>query len=101
MIRRSQVLIFEPPVGIKSSLLRTFKGLPPARVNRAPAERYVRLLTSAILCPPRVLFRSRLYFLLAWLHAVVLERLRYVPVGWSKGFEFSEVRVVEIRDDVL
>lgn len=33
---------------------------------------------------------SRLVFLLAWLHAVVLERLRYVPVGWSKSFEFSE-----------
>ena len=35
--------------------------------------------------------RSRLYFLLAWIHCVILERLRYAPVGWSKGFEFSEV----------
>merc|ERR1712154_416856 len=34
--------------------------------------------------------RSRLYILLAWLHAVILERLRFCPIGWSKAFEFSE-----------
>jgi dynein heavy chain 1 len=34
--------------------------------------------------------RSRLHFLLAWLHAVVQERLRYAPLGWSKTFEFNE-----------
>eukprot|EP00954_Amorphochlora_amoebiformis_P019954 1335897-Amorphochlora_amoeboformis.AAC.1 len=33
---------------------------------------------------------SRLYFLLAWLHSVVLERLRFTPVGWTKSFQFSE-----------
>ena len=72
LIRLSHLVIFEPPVGVKASLQRTFSALPPARVNRAPAE------------------RSRLYILLAWLHAVVLERLRYTPVGWAKAFEFSE-----------
>lgn len=45
-------------MGIKSSLKRMFSALPAARVNKAPVE------------------RSRLYFLLAWLHAVILERLR-------------------------
>jgi dynein heavy chain 1 len=34
--------------------------------------------------------RSRLYFLLAWFHAVIQERLRYVPLGWSKHYEFTE-----------
>jgi len=34
--------------------------------------------------------RSRLYFLLAWFHAVVQERLRYAPLGWTKMFEFNE-----------
>lgn len=72
LLRQSQIIMYEPPVGIKSSLTRTFLSLNPDRVNKAPAE------------------RSRLYFLLAWLHAVVLERLRYRPVGWTKGFEFSE-----------
>jgi dynein heavy chain 1 len=72
LLRVSTVLIYEPPMGVKSSLLRTFSSLPPERVNRAPAE------------------RGRLYLLLAWLHAVIQERLRYTPVGWSKRFDFSE-----------
>lgn len=27
---------------------------------------------------------------MAWLHAIVQERLRYTPLGWSKHYEFSE-----------
>lgn len=34
--------------------------------------------------------RSRLHFLLAFLHAVILERKRYAPFGWSKLYEFSD-----------
>ena len=34
--------------------------------------------------------RARMYFLLAWFHAIVQERLRYSPLGWSKVYEFSE-----------
>lgn len=34
--------------------------------------------------------RARLYFLLAWFHAIVQERLRYCPLGWAKHYEFSE-----------
>lgn len=72
LLRMSNLILFEPPVGIKSSLRRSWAALTPARVNRAPAE------------------RGRLYFLLAWLHGLVLERLRYTPVAWVKPFEFSE-----------
>jgi len=72
LLRMSNLLIFEPPLGLKASLRRSFAALSPQRVDRAPAE------------------RGRLYFLLAWLHAVVLERLRYTPAGWAKPFEFSE-----------
>ena len=56
----------EPPHGVRASLLQSFAAMPSARVDRAPAE------------------RARCYFLLAWLHACVLERLRYAPVGWTK-----------------
>lgn len=72
LFRMSTVIIFEPPVGLKAALVRTFSNMPKARVNKKPKE------------------RSRLYFLLAWLHSVILERLRYQPVGWTKGFEFGE-----------
>ena len=58
--------MFEPPHGVRASLLQSFAAMPGARVDRAPAE------------------RARCYFLLAWLHACVLERLRYAPVGWTK-----------------
>lgn len=34
----------------------------------------------------------RLFFLLCWFHALVTERLRYVPLGWSHKYEFSQVR---------
>lgn len=56
----------------QASLLRTFASVPTGRVSRAPVE------------------RARLYFLLAWFNAVVQERLRYVPLGWSKHYEFNE-----------
>ncbi|ETO07860.1 dynein, partial [Reticulomyxa filosa] len=72
LLRKSLILINEPPLGIKASLQRTFHQLSSSRVERAPRE------------------RGRLYVLLAWLHAMVLERLRFEPIGWSKAFEFSE-----------
>jgi len=63
----------EPPSGIKSSLLRSYRTVfQPERTNKAPCE------------------RARLYFLVAWLHAVIIERLRYLPIGWSKRYEFNE-----------
>ena len=31
-----------------------------------------------------------IHFSLAWIHAIIEERLRYVPFGWSKLYEFNE-----------
>lgn len=64
--------MFEPPPGIRANLLRTFSTVPANRMMKAPSE------------------RARLYFLLAWFHAIVQERLRYVPLGWAKKYEFNE-----------
>lgn len=73
LIRQSYKLVFEPPDGIKASLQRSYKQVfTQARSDRAPTE------------------RARLHFLLAWTHAVILERLRYTPIGWTKVYEFNE-----------
>lgn len=72
LLRAGRAFVYEPPPGIKANLLRTFNAIPPAQMMRAPSE------------------RSKLYFLLAWFHAIVQERLRYKPLGWSKLYEFNE-----------
>jgi len=81
LIRLSRVYVFEPPSGVKASLQRSFtQVLTPEKTDRAPVE------------------RCRLHFLLAFMHAVVLERLRFHPVGWSKKYEFSDADQVCGRD---
>jgi dynein heavy chain 1 len=72
LLRQSTIFSFQPPPGIKANLLHSFSVMNTARVEKQPVE------------------RGRLYFLQAWFHAVVQERLRYAPLGWSKMFEFNE-----------
>jgi len=72
LLRAGRILTFEPPDGIKANMLRTFNSISANRVNKSPNE------------------RARMYFLLAWFHAIIQERLRYTPLGWSKKYEFNE-----------
>ena len=72
ILRQSRILMNEPPPGIKANLLDSLRNIPPSRLSQGPAE------------------KVRLYFLLAWFHAVVQERLRYVPLGWSKTYDFND-----------
>ncbi|XP_046751875.1 dynein heavy chain, cytoplasmic isoform X5 [Diprion similis] len=72
LLRAGRIFVFEPPPGIRANLLRTFSTVPASRMMKAPNE------------------RARLYFLLAWFHAIVQERLRYCPLGWAKYYEFNE-----------
>jgi len=65
ILRQSRVIMNEPPPGVRANLLDTLRGLPQNRLTTGPAE------------------KARLFFLLAWFHAVVQERLRYLPLGWS------------------
>jgi len=57
---------------ITANAVCTRTNIPPLMFLQAPNE------------------RARLYFLLAWFHAVIQERLRYAPLGWSKKYEFGE-----------
>ncbi|CAH1756141.1 13650_t:CDS:10 [Entrophospora sp. SA101] len=72
LLRLSRILMFEPPPGIKANLQESLKSIPHSRISKGPTE------------------RVRLYFLLSWLHAIVQERLRYVPLGWTKIYEFND-----------
>lgn len=72
ILRQGRVLMNEPPPGIRANILESLRSIAPARLATGPAE------------------KTRLYFLLAWFHAVVQERLRYVPLGWSKAYEFND-----------
>nr|CCA15174.1 Cytoplasmic dynein 1 heavy chain 1 putative [Albugo laibachii Nc14] len=71
LIRLCDIYVFEPPGGMKLSILRSLDTLSEERMDNVPAE------------------RARLFLLLAWFHGLIQERLRYVPVGWSKAYEFS------------
>jgi dynein heavy chain 1 len=72
ILRQGRVLMNEPPPGIRANILDSLRSLNPTRLSSGPAE------------------KMRLYFLVAWFHAVVQERLRYVPIGWTKAFEFND-----------
>ena len=72
LLRAGRIFTFEPPPGVKANLIRTFATIPGSRMMKAPNE------------------RARLYFILAWFHAIIQERLRYAPLGWSKKYEFNE-----------
>lgn len=73
LLRASHVLVFEPPSGIKAAMVRSYtQAITAQRSDRDPAE------------------RKRLHFLVSWFNAVVQERIRYTPIGWSKVYEFNE-----------
>lgn len=72
ILRQSRLIMNEPPPGVKANLLDSLRTITPQRLSQGPAE------------------KVRLYFLLAWFHAVVQERLRYVPLGWSKSYDFND-----------
>ena len=72
LLRQSHIFSFEPPPGVKANLLHTLSSVDQARMEKKPIE------------------RTRLYFMMAWFHAIVQERVRYAPLGWSKLFEFGD-----------
>lgn len=73
LLKMSEVLIYEASSGIKANLQKFYSSIPSSRIDKQPTE------------------RSRLYGLIAWFHAVVQERLRYTPLGWTKKYEFTEI----------
>ncbi|ODV62102.1 dynein heavy chain [Ascoidea rubescens DSM 1968] len=71
LLRTSFNLVFENPPGIKTVMNEIFNEIPLERIERKPVE------------------RRHLYFLATWYYGIVQERLRYVPIGWSKRYDFN------------
>lgn len=64
--------MYEQPAGIRANMKDSMSALA-TRPVKGPAE------------------KSRVYLLLSFLHAVVQERLRYVPnLGWKGWWEFND-----------
>lgn len=78
LLQISDVIVAEAPSGIHASMSRFFAGIQQNRFH------------SPVL--------NRLYLLLAWTHAVIQERLRYIPDGWSEPYEFSEADAIHALD---
>lgn len=71
LLRLSNIMVVAAPTGVKANVFRLLSSISQQRMQSTPVE------------------KGRLYFLVTWFHAIVQERLRYVPLGWTKRYEFS------------
>ncbi|XP_065319190.1 dynein heavy chain, cytoplasmic-like isoform X2 [Gordionus sp. m RMFG-2023] len=80
LLRSGLLLTFEPPPGLRASLSRTllpsshsFSSIHPNSISSNPPKE-----------------RARVRFLIAWWHALALERLAYVPLGWAAKHDLDD-----------
>lgn len=78
LLRLCDLIVAEAPTGVQASMTRFFSSISRARLDNP--------------------VRNRLYLLLGWTHAVIQERLRYVPSGWSEKYEFTEADALHALD---
>lgn len=81
LLRTSRVLMYEQPAGVRANMKDSLSSLSMRPTRQQPAE------------------KARVYLLLSFLHAVVQERLRYVPnLGWKGFWEFNDSDVSFLVD---
>jgi len=78
VLRLSDIIVAEAPTGVKASLSRFFSSITNDRLQNP--------------------ITNRLYMVLGWIHAVIQERLRYVPAGWSENYAFTEADALHALD---
>mmetsp|Transcript_8760 Transcript_8760/g.15301 ORF Transcript_8760/g.15301 Transcript_8760/m.15301 type:complete len:290 (+) Transcript_8760:3341-4210(+) len=80
LLRLSDVIVAEASTGIKPSMTRFISGLTKTRLEKSP-------------------IRNRLYLLIAWIHAVLEERVRY---GWAYELAESDSgNALKVIDDLV
>ena len=80
LLRLSDIIVIDAPTGVKSSLSRFFFSIPDKRLKNP--------------------IQNRLYLILGWTHAVIQERLRYIPAGWTESYEFTESDALHALDAI-
>jgi dynein heavy chain 2 len=67
LLQSSLKITYETPPGLRHNLQRTFNYVTPSQEAQ----------------------QTQLLFVLSWFHALIQERRKYIPQGWSKYYEFS------------
>jgi dynein heavy chain 1 len=78
LLQISDVIVAESPTGIKASISRFFSSISSERFRNN--------------------VQNRLYLILGWVHAVIQERLRFMPNGWGEKYEFTEADATHALD---
>jgi len=78
LLQISDIIVAESPTGIKASISRFFSSISTDRFSNS--------------------VQNRLYLCLGWIHAVVQERLRFMPNGWSEKYGFTEADAIHALD---
>lgn len=78
LLQICDVIVAESPTGIKASLARFFSSISGERFGSS--------------------VQNRLYLILGWVHAVIQERLRFMPDGWSEQYGFTEADAIHALD---
>lgn len=78
LLRICDIVVAEASTGVKATMSRFFSSISKDRFG--------------------IPVRNRLYLLVAWTHAVIQERLQYVPDGWTEAYEFTEADATHALD---
>lgn len=71
-VRMCRIMSFERPSGMKTSMQSSLANVSKTRFSSLPKE------------------KPRIYFMLAWIHSIFRERMRFVPLGWTKPYGFHD-----------
>ena len=93
----------EPPQGLLASITRQLDRIPESRLERSSSSSSSTRDTT-VSTQSSSSIRRHIYFCLAWVHGQCLERLRYLPWGWTRKYEFTwmDFKVaLDVLDDAV
>ncbi|CCW66307.1 unnamed protein product [Phytomonas sp. Hart1] len=98
-LEKAVTMVYEAPPGIKSALLQTYGTLGSTSASESITTTTTKAASGTISDAARALQGTRierLYLAAAWLHAVIVERISYIPLGWSHAYEYSDTDYLRV-----